>query len=119
MRRMSENVWFFSASYGMFKEGAQTTLARVQTLEEQQRKGERGFAGEQEIPLWALKFSSTVTGRLLAVIPDFGEIDPTVYLVEEIDIPLAVLAWRWLVFSPFWIIPVLIGVLLLHLREFS
>jgi ABC-type transport system involved in multi-copper enzyme maturation permease subunit len=113
------SVAFFGVLYGTFVEGVRTTRSTIKTEEQRSRERERGHGHDQPIPLWALKFSAEVTQRTLTVVPNFDRIDPTPFLANGVDVPLDVLADRWLGFLPFVAIPLLVGLVLMQLKEFS
>ena len=111
------SVLMVSTGYQIFDEGVRTTLAQVKTAEERSRSG--ATARPQEIPIEVLKISAAVTDVMLKIIPNFGKLNPTDNLVEEVDIPLSVLLLRWFKFIPYWLVPVLLGLLLMTFKEFS
>jgi hypothetical protein len=101
--------------FGIIEEGLRVSRSTLKYGEEREHGG---HAHPQEIPEPLLRLAVGVTGTALKVIPNFSDLNPTDAITDGVDLPPADVAWRWIAFSPYWIVPLLIGLGLMSLREF-
>jgi hypothetical protein len=111
-------VFLICNIHGFLQEAVRDVQKQIEYSEKSAAQG-KARTDPYGMPEWTLRSSSAINQAALAVLPDFGKMDPSAFFLEDISIGFNQLKDGFLEIL-YRLVPVLlIGCLLIYLRDFS
>lgn len=116
-------VFITGSMIGFLRESLPSVEATVQQAEhEEAEAGEHGHDdhdhGDDELPIWVLKFSGMVSRRVIDVVPDLQVYDASLPILKGHDVPMSRLAEAARTAFGYALGAFLVGLAFLRMREF-